>query len=98
MDPEERSYLVVLSDYIPLNPVRAGLMKLEGRLFGYQWSSYPLYAAARARPEWFEPSRVLGELDLPDTAAGRKHYAGRIAMSQNSNIDPGSLALGSRDF
>lgn len=87
VDPEERSYLVVLSDYIHLNPVRAGLVKLEGRLFDYQWSSYPL-AAARARPEWFEPSRVLGELDLPDTAAGRKNYAGRIAMSQKFKHRP----------
>lgn len=58
--------------------MRAGLVKLEGRRFDYQWSSYPLYAAASGRPEWFESRRVLGELDLTDTMAGRKHYAGRM--------------------
>jgi len=78
VDPEERSYLVTLSDYIHLNPVRAGLVGREQRLFDYQWSSYPLFAAKAGRPTWFEPARVLGELDLEDTAAGRRRYAERM--------------------
>lgn len=36
------------------------------------------YAAHAGRPEWFEPSRVLGELGLEDTAAGRRCYAERM--------------------
>ncbi len=48
VDPEERSYLVVLSDYIHLNPVRAGLVKLEGRLFDLPVEQLP----ALRRGEW----------------------------------------------
>ncbi len=78
VDPEERNYLVTLSDYIHLNPVRAGLVRLDGRLFDYPWSSYPLYAARTQRPVWFEPLRVLGELDLEDSAQGTRRYAERM--------------------
>lgn len=77
VDPEERNYLVALSDYIHLNPVRAGLVSLEGRLYAYEWSSYRLYVASSGRPDWFEPQQVLGELGLQDTAAGRGQYAQR---------------------
>ena len=37
---EERGYFGILSDYIHLNPVRARLVGLDGRLFDYPWSSY----------------------------------------------------------
>lgn len=78
VDPEERAYLLVLSDYIHLNPVRAGLVRRDGRLFDYKWSSYPFYVSRHGRPDWFEPRRVLGELDLAAAAAGRRHYAERM--------------------
>ncbi|MDQ3413943.1 MAG: transposase, partial [Verrucomicrobiota bacterium] len=78
VDPEERTYLVTLSDYIHLNPVRARLISLQERLFDYRWSSYRYYAAKAGRPEWFEPSRVFGELDLADTISGRRRYGERM--------------------
>jgi REP element-mobilizing transposase RayT len=40
VDPEAHGYLVTLSDYIHLNPVRAGMISLDARLFDYRWSSY----------------------------------------------------------
>lgn len=78
VDPEESGYLTTLSDYIHLNPVRAGLIGLEDKLFGYPWSSYPWYAALAGRPSWFEPERVLGELGWKDDKAGRRCYAERM--------------------
>lgn len=78
VDPEESHYFVTLSDYIHLNPVRAGLVQLRDKLFDYAWSSYPWYAAGANRPECFEPTRVLGELGLEDTKAGRRMYAERM--------------------
>ena len=54
VDPEQREYFVTLSDYIHLNPVRAGLVKLNDKLFNYQWSSYPWYATSGNRPKCFE--------------------------------------------
>ena len=78
VDSQEGRYFAVLSDYIHLNPVRARMIGLEERLFDYPWSSYPLYAARKGRPVWFEPRTVLGEMGLEDTAAGRRAYAERM--------------------
>ncbi|MEP6672724.1 MAG: transposase [Chthoniobacter sp.] len=76
VDPEERRYFVTLSDYIHLNPVRAGLIGLEERLVDYRWSSYPLYVRNLAtRPPWMEVETVLGELGLEDRAGDRRRYA-----------------------
>jgi hypothetical protein len=108
VDPEERDYLVTLSDYIHLNPVRARLISLRERLFDYRWSSYRWYATRTSRPEWFEPGRVLGELGLGDTADGRRRYAERMrqrAMEElggkNSAADAklrGTWCLGGESF
>jgi REP element-mobilizing transposase RayT len=78
VNPEERNYFATLSDYIHLNPVRAKLVGLSGRLVDYRWSSYPLYVSRRGRPDWFEPRIVLEELGLSDTAEGRHGYARRM--------------------
>ena len=78
VDPEERGYFASLSDYIHLNPVRAGMVGLDDKLFAYQWSTYPWYVATAGRPSWFEPVRVLGELGFEDSRAGRRAYAERM--------------------
>jgi len=78
VDPEETGYFALLSDYIHLNPVRAGIISLRDRLYDFAWSSYRWYAARTHRPEWFEPGRVLGELGLEDTTSGRRRYAERM--------------------
>jgi putative transposase len=78
VDPEERDYFVSVSDYIHLNPVRAGLVQLRHKLFNYSWSSYPWSARAANRPSCFDPGRVLGELGLEDTKEGRRAYAERM--------------------
>src|SRR5437867_12051476 len=64
VDGEERGYFAALSDYIHLNPVRAGMVGMTQRLFDYQRSSYRLYVAMTGRPAWFESQSVLGELGL----------------------------------
>jgi putative transposase len=78
VNPDEDGYFVTLSDYIHLNPVRARMIALDGRLFDYRWSSYRWYAMKKERPEWFEPARVLDELGSGDTAEGRRRYAERM--------------------
>lgn len=78
VDPQERQYLVTLSDYMHLNPVRARMISLQERLFDYRWSSYCFYVAKEGRPKWFDPERVLGELGLDDTTEGRRRYAERM--------------------
>jgi hypothetical protein len=78
VDPNERGYFVTLSDYIHLNPVRAGMIGLGERLFDYPWSSYRWYTMKKERREWFEPAQVLAELGFNDTAAERQCYAARM--------------------
>ena len=78
MDPESDYYFQTVSAYIHLNPIRArGLLREGAKLESYPWSSYPSYLkAGRKRPTWLEVKRVLGELSLTDSAAGRRSRPG----------------------
>jgi len=71
-------YFQVVSDYIHLNPARAGLLGGHGewkKLKDFPWSSFPLYLGWRKkRPEWLKVGEVLKSLALKDTAAGRESY------------------------
>ncbi len=80
VDPEEPTYLLTLSDYIHLNPIRAGLVQRGQKLFSYPWSSYPSYllGPGSGRPGWLKTETVLGELDWRDNAADRRRYAERM--------------------
>lgn len=100
VDPEASGYFAVLSDYIHLNPVRARMISLQERLFDFRWSSYPWYVTKKHRPEWFEPSRVLGELGFEDTVAGRTAYAERMRqramdeLAERNAVDNARLRRG----
>jgi putative transposase len=74
VDPEDPRYLATLLDYIHLNPVRAGLIRLRkgGRLLGYPWSSLSGYARLRERPVWLQVERGLGAKEREDTVYGRR--------------------------
>ncbi len=97
VDPAARGYSVILSDYIHLNPVRAGMISLRERLFDYAWSSYPSYVANKERPRWLEVERVLGELGLEDNAGGRRRYAERMrARAVEELADPGAGGAAAR--
>jgi len=53
---ESRGYLRLLTRYIHLNPVRAGIVSRPGE---YPWSSYRAYLGLRRCPEWLETGRTL---------------------------------------
>jgi len=62
IDGEETGHFLAASSYIHLNPVRAGLIKLNQPLKINPWSSYPPYVgSARKRIEWAYVDRVLGK-------------------------------------
>ena len=104
VDPEERNYLVTLSDYIHLNPVRAGLLEKEGKLFSYPWSNYPAYVKGpgTARSPWLKTETVLGELGWSESATDRQRYAERMksrAMeSAPEEIRKRAWCLGGEEF
>ncbi len=72
-------YFATVSDYIHLNPARAGLIAKKGSLRAYRWSSLPSYLASpRKRPCWLEVSKVLAEMGLQDQPRDRRIYGQRL--------------------
>jgi putative transposase len=60
---EEQGYFLQVSNYIHLNPVRAGLVQANQPLQSYLWSSFPLYLVPeRKRMKWLCVNKVLSEL------------------------------------
>jgi putative transposase len=77
IDGEEPGYFLQVSNYIHLNPMRAGLVQRGKALHSYRWSSFPFYLLPGSkRMEWLCVSRVLGELGgRQDDRKGRLAYA-----------------------
>jgi len=73
---EQGEYLGTLIDYVHLNPLRAGLVKLGDGLKSYQWSSLVDYTLPpRKRSGWVEVERGLAHKQFgSDTAAHRRRY------------------------
>ena len=63
INAEEPGYFLQVSNYIHLNPIRAGLVQANQPLRSYLWSSFPLYLVPeRKRMKWLCVNKVLGEL------------------------------------
>ena len=72
VDGEDGTYFRTASDYIHLNPVRAGLVRGDDVLLNYRWSSFPaLSGIPRMRPEWLCAEWIL---DRGDSVSGRKIF------------------------
>ena len=67
---DKNSYLLELTRYVHLNPVRA---KIVERPEGYAWSSYPGYISKRKRVGWMEYGWILSRFGS-DGAAARRMY------------------------
>jgi putative transposase len=71
-------YYCTLMDYIHLNPVRAGLVRINRKqsVRDYRWSSIAQgYAlVARQRPDWLAASQGLAMVQCADTAPGRRRF------------------------
>jgi len=80
VEAENGTYFQTVSEYIHLNPVRAGLVGEGSRLMDYPWSSFPALASAPGkRPAWLCGEWVLNQGDTP---IGRATY--RKAMEQRA--------------
>jgi hypothetical protein len=55
---EKESYLLELSRYVVLNPVRAGMVK---NIDHWPWSSYPAMIGKSGCPEWLQADWMLGQ-------------------------------------
>jgi len=97
---EKDPYLLELSRYIHLNPVRAGMVK---RPEAYRWSSYPKYLSSGSCPEWLRKEDILGQMDK-SPVKGRRKYRQFVEEGLRREIrDPlkavmGGIALGGEAF
>lgn len=89
VEAEDGTYFQTTSDYIHLNPVRAGLLGEGKPLMDYPWSSFPALAGVPGkRPGWLCGDWVLNQ---GDTAGGRAVY--RKAMEQRAAEERGGGAI-----
>ncbi len=67
---DKDEYLVQLSIYVHLNPVRA---RMVGKPEDYKWSSYPSFIAKAKEHKWLEYSWVLSKFGNDKKSARRKY-------------------------
>ena len=93
VDHSGHDYLRTVCDYVHLNPVRAGILKIDDHLSSYPWSSLSLYAAAREhRLVWLCVDRLLGAHGLPlDTPAARAEFLLRLEARRAEEQDEQTL-------
>jgi hypothetical protein len=79
VESEGGDYFVTVSDYIHLNPARAGL--LPGSDWkAFPWSSAPAFATQDDLPGWLCRKRVFDHLSIPDEGqGGRRRYAAYLS-------------------
>ncbi len=81
VDDQSPGYLLTVSDYIHLNPVRAKLTPTAEDLLRYPWCSAGWLAGTRrGRPDWLRRERVYGELGFGQCRTKtQRHYRDYLA-------------------
>lgn len=88
VDPEAEGYFLTVSDYVHLNPVRAGLVGDLAGLRANPWSSAGwLSGMRRNMPGWLDWRRVYGELGMDrwrsvSRREYRQHLGRRLAEAR----------------
>ncbi len=97
---EKESYLLELSRYIHLNPVRAGIVKSPEK---YPWSSYRYYIGKKMSPDWLSTEWLMDKCGKRLKTRQRKYREYVEAGIENSSKYPvekivGQAILGSKEF
>jgi REP element-mobilizing transposase RayT len=97
IEAEQPEYFRIASEYIHLNPARAGLLEAaKPDLLAYAWSSFPRFAQQAELPDWLRRERVFASEELPDEGAGsRRRYRAWMARRTREVLaveDPGGQA------
>lgn len=96
---EKDRYLLSVSRYIHLNPVRAGMAEKPEQ---YKWSSHPAYIGRRQRPEWLTCDWILRQYSKGEAEA-RRRYRAFVEEGMRAGENPfedlrEGLLLGSDEF
>jgi REP element-mobilizing transposase RayT len=90
---EEDQYLLPLSRYIHLNPIRPGQFKnadIQNKsdyLTKYPWSSYPGYCYLRKRDKHIDYGWLLNTYFGEDSAKGRRRYRAYVQQGIEGEIE-----------
>jgi REP element-mobilizing transposase RayT len=113
VDSDNPGYFLTVSDYIHLNPVRAGIICEIKDLLKDPWSSAGwLTGMRKGRPQWVRWERVYGELEIKKWASReRREYRGYLKRRLQETLQDGyrqdqerwknlrrGWCLGSEDF
>jgi REP element-mobilizing transposase RayT len=94
VDESSPGYLVTVSDYIHLNPLRAKLVGSLAELLCYRWSSVGWLSGRQPKcPPWLRWERVYGELGLrawnaKTQEAYRSYLSQRVAEAARQDWSP----------
>ncbi len=80
---DEDSYLLELSRYIVLNPVKAGMVKQAG---DWRWSSYQPMIGQSPSPDWLSSDILLSQFSAQRKTAVNKYLAFVEAGLKNGSI------------
>jgi REP element-mobilizing transposase RayT len=97
---EKEQYLLELSRYIHLNPVKAGI---TDRAEDYKWSSYRYYIGKEESPEWLNTGWLMEEYGKEKKKAYQRYKEFTEAGIKNPSLLPkekiiGQAILGSKEF
>jgi REP element-mobilizing transposase RayT len=90
---EEDEYLLPLSRYIHLNPIRSGQFKntdiqnKSDHLTKYPWSTYPGYCYLRKRDKHIDYGWLLNTYFGEDSAQGRRRYRAYVQQGIEGEIE-----------
>jgi REP element-mobilizing transposase RayT len=87
---ERETYLLILSRYLALNPVKAGIVD---RPEEYRWSSYRARAGYETAPDWLSAGTIEAMFDA-DPAKAREEYRRFVDEAMSDARNPLEEAIG----
>ncbi len=97
---DSETYLLSLSRYIVLNPVRAGMVETPG---DWRWSSYRATAGLEAAPHWLDHGPILDTINADDWNKAMHGYRDFVAGGIGRDVSPwenlvAGMFLGGKEF
>ncbi|MEO6487230.1 MAG: transposase [Thermoanaerobaculia bacterium] len=97
---ERETHLLELTRYIPLNPVRCGLVQTPAE---WPWSSYRATAGFEPVPVWLEVTWILAQFHPTDRRLAQTRFREFVSAARDVEYDPwaevaGGWILGSPQF
>jgi REP element-mobilizing transposase RayT len=97
---DSEAYLLSLSRYIVLNPVRARMVETPGE---WRWSSYRATAGLAAVPHWLDPGPILDAFNADDWNKAMHGYREFVAAAIGKDVSPwenlvAGVYLGGKSF